>query len=185
MNRFGIRALCLKQSALKFKVSLPFFFFRIPRLQSTDNSWILDDLYLWIAPPFELPSSPILLQVRKEEFHTTSFRLQKLRNVQCPCENLFAYSLTFSELEIQNPPFRCSRPIDVAEHWHEDDPVCKFLKFNVPLVANYSESLEESAMMYNPVEILPLAFHWLSIDSQQFFERRETFWILPFDLPIL
>ena len=49
--------------------------------------------------------------------------------VQCPCEKLDAYALTFSEFE-HISSFHFS-PFDVVEHRHEDDPITELFRFDV------------------------------------------------------
>ena len=100
---FGIRARCLKHPHWSVWC-LCYFLFQDPTTQSTDT------LEHWMTCIFEsfhhlsgcrvpIPS-PVQGRV---PYHL--LRSPRPRNVQCPCENLFAYSLTFYEFKIQIPSF--------------------------------------------------------------------------------
>ena len=62
--------------------------------------------------------------------------VSRAKDVRCPCENLFAYVMTFSEFEIQFSSFPFSCPIDVVEHSREDNSLSKVFRLNVPFSQN-------------------------------------------------
>ena len=124
---FGARIRCFEASALKCMVSLPFSFFRIPQLKApilVNTGW-----------PVSLNRSTISVAVESHVppsvYHFFSSPGQ--RHDQCPCENPFAYSLTFSEFEIQIasfPVFVQSMSLNIDM---EMIPTVNFSRFNVPL----------------------------------------------------
>ena len=78
-------------SALKCMVSLPFFFFRIPRLKSTVTP------EYWMTCIFESFHHSSCGIFPSDAYGRVPYHFISSpgpRNVQCPCENLFAYSLT-------------------------------------------------------------------------------------------
>ena len=138
-------------------------------------SWILDDRYLWIVPPFEwlcrvpfsfrcvwLKSSIPLLFVSRTEERPVSLR-----------ESLRVF-LDFSEFETQIPSFpflvqSMSLNIDmkmISGLW--------IFQVQCFVLANHSGFSEESAMT-KILENIPLEFNWFSIDSQQFFVKSGHF----------
>ena len=95
---FGTRVLCLEN--LHWSV---WYIYPSSSLGFRDSKywcfWTQGDRFLWIAVPFCGLWHPILLSERKKISHTTSLPTQDLENVQCPCENFIAYSVTFSAFE--------------------------------------------------------------------------------------
>ena len=125
-------------------------FSRIPRLKAL--------IFLNTGWPDSLNRSTIRVAVESHfplgvkgrvPFHFFSSPGRK--NVQCPCENL------------------C--PIDVVEHWHEDDSVCEFSDSMFHFRKSFRDLLKN--LQWRKLwENTPLEFCCFSIDSQQLFVRR-------------
>ena len=153
-QEFGVRSIRIEV----YGVSI---IFQDPTTQSTDT------LEFWMTSIFE---SLHHLRGCRVPF---SFRcLQDRENVQCPCETIFAFSSTFSEFEIQNSTISFSYPIDVVEHWHENDSVCEFFRFDVPF-SQINLDLLRNLQWRKSRENIPLEFNCFSVVSLQFFVRRE------------
>ena len=88
------------------------------------------------------------------------------RNVQCPCKNFMAQSLTSSAFEMH-----FSFPLNVVEHWHEDDQVLELLWLGLPFLQVLLDFLK-NRQWWKPWESCPLKFNCLSIDTHCILVRR-------------
>ena len=111
----------------------------------------------------------MFLQVYKKEFHTTSF-ISRTEEPPVPLRQSFSVFLDFYWIRNTNSIISFSCPINVVEHWHEDDPVCKFLRINFPLL-QILLNLLKNVQWCESWENIPLEFNWFSIDSCQFSVR--------------
>ena len=128
---FGIRALCLQHPRWsKCMVSLPFFFFRISRLKSTDTS------EYWMTCVFEsftrligcgIPFS--FKFVRKSSIPLLFLSRTQKRPVSL--QESFRVILDFLSILNTNSIISFHCPLYVVEHWHEHDLVHEFVRFNV------------------------------------------------------
>ena len=98
------------------------FLFTCPRFHDSKHwhSWRLGDLFPWIVAPSGRRWNPIFPQVCSWQFPYHFFSSPGPRNVQCPCENLFAYVLNVFWIWETVLFVSYSCPFDVVEHWHED-----------------------------------------------------------------
>ena len=170
-------------SALKCMVSLPLCFFRIPTTQSTDT------LEYWMSCVFE--SSHHLsgcgvtfsLKCARKSSIPLLFLSRGSRIVKCPCKNLFANSMTFSKFEIQIPSFPS---VVQSMSLYIDMKMIRSVNFSgsMFLSRKSSEIFWRICNFEKSWENTTLEINCFSIDSQQFFVRKETFWTLPLDLPI-
>ena len=169
---FGIRARCLKHP--RWSVwCLCYSFFQHSTTQCTDT------LDFWMTGIFEsfhhlsgcsvpfsfrcfMKSSIPLLFVSRTEERPLSLR-ESLR-----------VRLDFFWIRKTNSIVSLSCPIDVVEHWHEDDSVCELFKFNVSLSKIILDFSEESAMTKIPGEC-STRIQLVLIDSQQFCVRSGHF----------
>ena len=83
-------------------------------------SWMLDDRYLWTVPLLEWLWSPVFLQVCNCTLHTTSFHLQDRGRSSVPARISSRIPWHFLNRNTNSfVSFSC--PLDVVEHWQEDD----------------------------------------------------------------
>ena len=150
------------ESPLRCMVSLPFFLFRVPRLEALNTGWP----FLWVAVQFYWLVSPILL-FESKKILPLLFR-SRTSSVFARISSCNPWLLRDTLLII---PFFW--PINVIEHWLEHDRVLELFGFDV-LSAWIFVDLLKNLRWRKSREHIP-----------RFFGKKDTSWILPLDLPIL
>ena len=167
---WGVRRLCHS------------FFFRIPRLQALillNTGWpvTFNLSTIWAAVESHFPSG---VYGRVPHHFISS---PKPRNVQCPCKNLFAWSLTFSEFEIQMP----SCPLSVQSMSSNIDmKMIRSVHFSglMFLFRRSSWIILKNLQCRKSWDNIPTRTHLLLHRFPATLCNKGTFWIHPLDLHI-
>ena len=120
-------------STLKFMVSFPLNIVRIPRLKAlalVQNGWPVSLNRCTICEATEPLSFRVMMAISIPLLLLLVTRAEK-RPVSL--REFLRVHLDFFWIRNTNlfVSFNCQ--IVIVEHWHEDDPICEFLRFNVPL----------------------------------------------------
>ena len=166
-------------SPLKWRVSLPSYLFRIPRLKHW-CFYILGDQFLWSFPPSVWRWTPMFLQVCTWEFRTISFPrlglgMSSVLARISPRKSWHVRNLKY------NTRISSLSPFDVTEP-HEDDSILKIFRFKVAMFLDLLARLvlHQSQLLLCKnwtIEILqrnfPI-FHSLLNDPTYFWNRRRN-----------